>query len=536
VIELLTGNPLLTLFVVAAVGYPVGRIRFGAFRLGVAAVLFVGLALGALDPELTLPDVVYRLGLVLFVYTIGLAGGPHFVTSLRRGGLRQNGLVLAMLGLATVVVAGAATLLGVAPAKAAGLFAGALTNTPALAGLMEILPEATRSDPVVAYAVAYPVGVVGVLAAIFLMQRRWRTDYPAEAVALGAGGEPLAVGAVRVSRPDVATRSIEGWRAEQGWHVLAGRHLHEGKVEIADPHHVLAVGDVLGLIGPPSDVAAATAFLGEPSHDHPEWDRSTLDARRVFVSSPEVAGRRLRELDLSRYGALVTRVRRGDVDLLADPDMRLDLGDRVRVLAPRERIEAVSRYFGDSYRALSEVDVVSLGLGLALGLALGEVPIPLPGGATFELGLAGGPLLMALLLGTVGRTGPILWQLPYNANLTLRQLGLILFLAGVGVRSGWSFAHTVASLEGLTLFLVGALLTTGLALLTLWIGHRRMNIPMSTLTGLLAGQQTQPAVLAFAGEQTGNDLPTLGYATVFPVATLAKILLAQALLALLGGA
>jgi putative transport protein len=383
--------------------------------------------------------------------------------------------------------------------------------------------------------VAYPVGVIGVLLAILILQRGWRTDYLAEARTMGVGGEGLVGRNVRVTRPDVGRRSLEGWRAQQGWHVLAGRHAHEGHVEVADPNDVLTVGDTISLVGPPEDVDASATFLGEVSDEHPEWDRSTLDVRRIFVSSPKVAGRRIAELDLAgQHGALITRVRRGDVDLLAEPDLRLDLGDRVRVIAPRERMGAVTAYFGDSFRSLSEVDVVSLGLGLALGLALGEIAMPLPWGGSFQLGIAGGPLVVALTLGTLGRTGPVVWQLPYNANLTLRQLGLILFLAGVGVQAGWSFGRTVGSWDGLLLFAAGAVLTTGSALLTLWLGHRRLHIPMSTMTGILAGQQTQPAVLAFAGEQSGNDLPTLGYVTVFPLATLAKILLAQALLAGLG--
>jgi putative transport protein len=211
----------------------------------------------------------------------------------------------------------------------------------------------------------------------------------------------------------------------------------------------------------------------------------------------------------------------------------LELGDRVRVLTHRERMDAVSGFFGDSYRALSEIDILTFSLGLALGLLLGIVPVPLPGGIVFRLGFAGGPLIMALILGALGRTGPMVWSLPYSANLTLRQIGLVLFLAGVGTRSGYAFVTTFAQGGGILLFAAGAGITCITALATLWVGHKLLKIPLSLLIGMLSGLQTQPAVLGFALEQTGNDLPNIGYATVYPIATIAKIFLAQLLLTLL---
>ena len=271
--------------------------------------------------------------------------------------------------------------------------------------------------------------------------------------------------------------------------------------------------------------------LGEAAPEALELDRHTLDFRRIFVSNPLLVGKPLRELDLPRQqGAIITRLRRGDKEILPHGDTLLELGDRVRVVTRRENLDAVSRYFGDSYLRLSEVDVVSLGLGLALGLLLGMVPIPLPGGMSFTLGLAGGPLLVALLLGWLERTGPIVWSLPYSANLTLRQLGLTLFLAGIGTRSGHSFATTLGEGGGWAIFLAGVLITCAAALSLLYLAHRWLRIPMGLCIGMLAGLQTQPALLAFANEQARNDLPNIGYATVYPLATIAKILCAQALL------
>jgi len=247
-----------------------------------------------------------------------------------------------------------------------------------------------------------------------------------------------------------------------------------------------------------------------------------------------VVERPLSELRLpDRFGALVTRVRRGDVDLLPEGGTVLELGDRVRVLAPRSRMTEVAAFFGDSYRALAEVDVLSFGLGIAAGLMLGMISVPLPHGGSFSLGVAGGPLIAGLFLGAAGRTGPVVWQLPFSANLTLRQIGIVLFLAGVGTRSGWVFARTVTQGGSLSLFLSGAAITMATTLLALAIGRRVLKVRPSVLMGMVAGIQTQPAVLAFANEGVADDGPNAGYAAVYPFATIAKILLAQLLVEML---
>jgi len=296
----------------------------------------------------------------------------------------------------------------------------------------------------------------------------------------------------------------------------------------------LGVGDLVTVVGTASELDQVVAALGEMADEKLELDRTDLDFRRVFVSEPAVAERPLSELNLmERFGALVTRVRRGDVDLLPDGKTVLELGDRVRVLAPRGRMRGVALFFGDSYRALAEVDVLSFGLGITAGLLLGLVSVPLPHGGTFQLGAAGGPLIAGLVLGAVGRMGPVVWQLPFSANLSLRQIGLVLFLAGVGTRSGWVFARTFAQPGSLPLFLAGAGITLVTTLLALVIGRYVLKARPSVLFGMVAGVQTQPAVLAFANESVADDGPNAGYAAVYPFATIAKILFAQMLVELL---
>ncbi|HTN53963.1 MAG TPA: TrkA C-terminal domain-containing protein [Anaeromyxobacter sp.] len=538
-VRLLARNPLLLLFLVAAVGYPLGRIRIRGSQLGVAAVLFVGLGAGAIDPALALPEIVYMLGLALFVYTIGLSSGRAFVSSLRRDGLRASAMTVGAVALATLLSAVAQRLMRLDVGMTAGLFAGAITNTPALAAAIETLkqatPERALSEPVVAYSICYPFGVVGVVLAIRVAFKLWKPDLAAEAKRLGelgAANEPLGATTVRVTH-DMGGLAIEELVRGLRWRVIFGRLRREGHLMLAAPDVRLRPGDLVTVVGSEGEVARVAERLGEVSEERIDLDRSEFDLRRIFVSNPEVAGRPLRELDLPRrLGVVITRVRRGDVDLLANDELRLELGDRVRVLGPVKQLAPVTAYFGDSYRAASEVDILTFGLGLALGLLLGILPLPLPGGVRATLGFAGGPLIVALVLGTVERTGGMVWTLPFSANVALRQVGLILFLAGIGTRAGSGFLATFASLQGVALFAAGAVITFLCALASLWGAHRLLGVPMSLALGMVAGIHTQPAVLGYALEQTKNEIPNLGYAAVYPAATIAKLLLVQVLVAL----
>jgi putative transport protein len=541
-IEILRDNPLLLLFLIAAIGWPLGRIEIGGVRLGVAAVLFTGLAIGAISPDLRLPEIVYLLGLVIFVYTVGLNSGSTFLTSLRRKGLRDNLFVLAMLAAAAALALAAYGALGLRPAEAAGLFAGSLTNTPALAGALEYIQtnappallDKLLAEPVVAYSITYPMGVLGMILAVYLTQKLWRIDYRAEALKAGSGrttGFQLDNRTVRVIKQQATLGTIAQLSQQQHWTVVFGRIQSGTELNLVNERSTFQIEDLVTVVGPSEELVRVTEFLGETSQVHLDLDRRELDYRRVFVSNPAVAGHTLRSLNLpQQFGAVITRVRRGDIQLVPNGNTILELGDRVRVLTKRTHLEAVSSFLGDSYRAVSEIDVLTLGLGIALGILLGLVPIPMPGGLTLKLGMAGGPLLVALAFGAVGRTGPFLWNIPYSTNLTLRQFGLVLFLAGIGSRSGYTFITTVSQGSGLALFAAGVVITLTIALVTLWFGYFVLKIPMGLLTGMLAGLETQPALLSFAVEQSGDDLPNIGYASVYPLATIAKIVLAQVIL------
>ncbi|MCB8966492.1 MAG: transporter [Ardenticatenaceae bacterium] len=544
-IQILIDNPLLLLFIVLAVGYAIGRIKIKGSSLGVAAVLFVGLAAGALHPDLELPDIIFLLGLVIFVYTVGLSSGPGFFSSFRRKGLRDNLFVVGMLTLAALITIAAHFILGLKATITAGMFAGSLTNTPALAGLLDTIRNTAPAgqldqlltEPVIGYSVAYPMGVLGMILAVAIMQRLFKVNYSVEAKKMGGFHlveQDLYTQTVRVTRSETVGASLRELRQRYNWNVVFGRLQRGDEISLATGDTVLQLNDLLSIVGTPDDVQTAVPILGELTDIHLEFDRSQYDYRRIFVSNPAVVGRRLSELRLPQeHGAIVTRVRRGDIDLLAHGDTMLELGDRVRVVSRRKDLSEVSHLFGDSYKALSELNLLSFGLGLTLGLLLGLVPIPLPGGVVFKLGFAGGPLIVALVLGAIGRTGPLVWNLPYSANLTLRQVGLILLLAGIGIRSGYTFFTTFAQSGGISIFLAGTIITCVTAFVTLWIGYKVLKIPYGMLIGMLSALQTQPAVLGFALEQSENELPNIGYALVFPIATIVKILFAQLLLTLL---
>ena len=544
IIELLRESPILLLFTVIAFGYPLGRIRAGGISLGVAAVLFVGIGIGSLHPDLKLPEMVYILGLSLFVYTVGLSSGGSFFASLKKEGIRYNTLAL------TAILAGFAltlllrSTLGMKPTMAAGMFTGSLTNTPALANLLEYLKhrEATQflgdsmqtilAEPVIAYSVCYPIGVIGMILAMNLAQRMWKISFRSTAqTSKQSTVEHLRSSTIHITQAGAHGAILKQLQADHQWNAIFVRLRRKNELKLVDADTHLELGDRFSVVAEPETIAAIADILGSESDDHLEYDRSALDFRRVFVSRRSLVGKPIHTLHLdTQFGAVITRVRRGDVDLLALPDMELHLGDRIRVVAPTERMHAISEFFGDSYKALSEIDLMTFGLGIAAGLILGLIPFPLPGGETFRLGFAGGPLIAGLVLGYFGRSGTLVWDMPYSANLIIRQFGLALFLAGVGTRSGYAFASTFAQQGGLVIFFAGAVLTCSVALLALFLGFRVFAIPFDRLMGIIAGLQTQPALLGYATEQAQNDEPNVGYTTVYPIATIVKILLAQLLI------
>ncbi|WP_144413491.1 aspartate:alanine exchanger family transporter [Corynebacterium epidermidicanis] len=528
-------NQLLALVTIMALGLLLGRVRVFGFQLGVAAVLFVGLGFATLNPAIALPPIVFIIGLSLFVYTIGLESGPDFFRSLRTTGLKANIFALAVIAVSTLLAWVLIKAFDLDAATGAGMFTGALTNTPAMAAVVDSLPGLVSPDqladvaelPVVTYSLAYPIGVLGVIVAIAVCHALFRVNPAAEAEAAGVAVHELLTARVRVTKDDLPALTNIPYILELD--IIISRRERAGELHIPELGDRARIGDILTVVGTESEVARATALMGESVPGDPTHDEG-LDYRRIFVSNPSIVGIPLAKLRPQMSDMLVTRVRRGDVDMVATPEMSLQLGDRVRVVCPSERLDRATRFFGDSYKKISDINLLPLLVGLTLGVVVGMIEFPLPGGSSLKLGNAGGPLLVSLVLGALGRTGPVVWQVPYGANLVLRGLGITLFLAGIGTTAGAGFAKALADPASLTVIGVGALLTCALSFLTLLVGHKVLRIPFGQTAGILAGIQTHPAVLSYASDQQNNELPAFGYTSVYPLSMVAKIVAAQVLL------
>lgn len=537
-IESFKENPLLLLFLVSAIGYWVGNINIRGSKLGVSAVLFVGLAFGALDPDLSVPEIIIFMGLSIFVYTVGLSSGPSFFSTFQQRGLRDILFVIAMLCLSAALTVGLFYLFDLDAATAAGLFAGSSTNTPALAGLLDLIRKTAEGEQlsemakqaVVGYSLSYPMGVLGVMLMIHLMQKWLKINYRTEEKALQKNyplAEDLQSKTVRITQTFAIGKTIRYLHQNIAERVVFGRIQHNHKMQLVSWDTVLEKDDLLVVISNTDALEKVIPQLGEVAIEQLTYDRSFYDVRRFFISNGNIAGQTIASLNLEeKFPVIITRVQRGDVDLLASSNTILELGDRVLLVARRDDFDELEQIFGNSYRALSHIDLLSFGLGMALGLLLGMVDFTLPGGVTFNLGYAGGPLIVALILGQLRRTGSIVWTLPFGANLTLRQIGLIMLLAGIGIRSGHTFLATLQEGGGLLLFACGGIISIITALTTILIGFRLLGIPFSFLTGMVANQ---PAILDFAIERSKNQLPTIGYTIMLPVSMIVKILFVQLL-------
>ena len=540
-VTLLAENQLLLLFVIIGLGYLIGNIRIAGFQLGVVAVLFVGIFFGALDKRLGLPEFIYVIGLVLFVYAIGLQSGTGFFASFKKRGLRVNAIAASLLALGAVLAVALGKLLALPVSTVAGLFCGALTNTPALAATVETVKSLTgalppdvaasyATGPVVAYGLAYPFGVLGVILWLFVFRKVFKVNLADERAEQARDQLPAEIvsATFKVSNPGVFGKTLDAALAMIPDRAFSVSRIKKGDVvSVVVPDVALDSGDLIVAVGGEREMERARVLFGERCPEHLEENLSQIRFRRIFVSNKEVVGKTIRALELERrFNATITRLRRGDVEFVPNLGTVLELGDRIRVVTPRERLDEVSRFLGDSMKAMAETDFLSLSLGIVLGVLAGMIPIPLGGGMSFKLGFAGGPLIVSLILGRLERTGRITWSLPFNANLLLRQVGLVFFLAGIGSRAGLGFIQTIRA-GGLGLVAAAAVVTSAVAIAAIVIGYKVLKLPMGAVMGILSGMQTQPACLAYANQQVESELPNVWYATVYPASMVAKILLAQ---------
>jgi putative transport protein len=520
--SLLEQSPMLALFAAIGIGYALGRITVARFSLGVGAVLFAGLGLGAVAPASAPPAMVGSIGLVMFLYGIGIQYGRQFFAGLRGPGLKWNLLgavgVLASLGVALAV----GRLAGVSVAHSMGLFAGSLTSTPSLQAAIE---AAGNRDPAIGYSIAYPFGVIGPILCLFVFARLTKPRLAASPPQL----QPLEL---TIEDPAIGTVADLIVALPGGVELFAVRR---GDVNaLPDPGLMVKPGDGVLLYGLPEALEMAGATLGRVDPGRITEDRGEIDIVRCYVSNPRLAGVPLREVPFpAGVIAKIAEVRRGDVLLLPAPDMVLEHGDRVGVIASRESFPALRQLFGDSMRSTAEFSYVSVGLGMSLAVLLGLLPIPIPGIGVFSLGLAGGALIVSLLLGRLGRTGSLSWQMPLAANLTLRNFGLTIFLAAVGLEAGAPFVATMTT-TGPSFLVIGAAIVLVGVLAAILLGHLVLGMSTDDLYGVASGVTGNPAILVYANQSLRSDRIDVAYAMIYPATTILKIICVQVVIGLLG--
>lgn len=554
VLDFLASMPLIALILICAIGFAIGRIKFFGLSLGPAAVLFVALALSTANPDIKLPPLIYQLGLAIFVYTIGLAAGRSFFADLPHRGWRMNAFVAVLLCLLIGLTYMSVGLFGLDGPTAAGTFSGALTSTPGMAAIVEVLNAEAKglaALPVVGYSLAYPGAIIGGIAVAAIGSKVVRANHIEDAKHEGIIHDPLehccvllhdyihgtvselqelAQSNVMVSRVLTSTRDIRGQLnlPEDQRTPLTTDDFDE---EIATSVKYVNGGSVLVITGTPDDLKRAVDILGIEVPI--EIVKSQISYRRMTVSNPAIAGRSIKDIDPAKHGFLITRLRRGDEDVVPHDNDVLQFSDRVRAVAPSHRMPDVAEFLGDSERSLADVDLFPFSLGLTLGLLLGAIPIPLPGGTHLSLGFGGGPIVVGLMLGALTRSGRIQWHMPYHANRTLGALGLALFLAGVGTTAGKGFRDAMTDPTSLTYIAFGFLITIISAVTCGALGMLLLKLRWDEAMGVAAGVSTNPAFLGYLNGQTGTELAARGYTTVYPTAMIGKIIGCQLLILML---
>ena len=543
-LDFLASNGLLALAVILTAGFAIGRIRVAGLSLGSAAILFVAIGLSTANPGIQMPPLLYQFGLALFVYCIGLSAGPAFFRALRSRGLALNVIVAFLLVGLTALAFGLVKFSGADPIPGAGMFVGAISSTPGMAAILAAVPDllppgadpAAASSAVVGYSLAYPGGVLGIIIVAAVGARLLRVDHIADAKAEGVLTEKLHYAGIRIGPgreltvaqvPEFTGAKIITTRVAD-----LGADGEPSNQRLAEPDDVLAEGCSIMVNGTAEELDKAIAKLGERIEMDPH--ESDLQYTRMAVSNPDVAGRTIGELRiLEDHGFTIARLRRGDADVVPANDDRLQLSDRVRVVAPKQRIEAIRTFLGDSEKSLATPDLLPLALGLALGLLLGAIPIPMPGGGTLSLGFGDGPIIAGLVFGALGRTGPVRWQLPYHATKTLEGFGMALFVAGVGTTAGAGFRSALTDPTSLLYIGLGLVVTLASAIATVALLMVWRKLTFDESIGVAAGITTNPAVIAYLNTASGTDLAARGYTTVYPVAMVGKIVAAQVLIMML---
>ena len=537
-------------FVIAA-GVLLGKIKFFGISLGVTFVLFVGILAGhfGFTGNPAILSFVQDFGLILFVFCIGLQVGPSFFSSFKRGGITLNLLAVGIvfLNIAVALILYFALQGRVDIPMMVGILCGAVTNTPGLGAANEALQQLHYQGPEIAmgYACAYPLGVMGIILSMIIIRYICRVDVQRDSDEIQKEEEANPHMKPYTISLKVQNEALSGKTLSQVQNFLARdfvctRIIQDGHMITPNANTVLRLGDRMFLVCAEDDSEAIMAFIGAKIEQ--DWDATNqqdkpMVSRRILVTQPNINGKTLGELHFSSmYGVNVTRVNRSGMDLFAARQLRLQVGDRVMVVGPQDAIERVANLLGNQLRRLDHPNIVTIFVGILCGILFGSLPIAIPGMPTpVKLGLAGGPLIISILIGRFGHKVKLVTYTTMSANLMLREVGLVLFLASVGIKAGENFVQMVVEGDGVLYVGLGFLITFIPLIITGIIARWHHRVNYFTLMGLIAGSNTDPPALAYANQIAGNDAPAVGYSTVYPLTMFLRILTAQLLVLLMAG-
>jgi putative transport protein HAPS_0158 len=538
------------LSLVAVLGLAIGHIRIRGISLGIGGVLFGGILVGHwlnrydfVLNEHTL-HFIQEFGLILFVYTIGNQVGPGFFASLRHSGLRLNGVAMAIVALSGVLVVALHLGMDVPLGVILGIFSGAVTNTPSLGAGQQTLAELGGEQATevmgMGYAIAYPIGILGILFTMWLIRLVFRIDIAAEAheheESLSKRQHGLESCNVRITNTNLDGVRISDIPDFDRHDVMYSRLRRGEQFFIPRVDTRLALGDVLYLVGAPLALRRMQMIIGEEFVDSTPIHNTAYRSERAVVTNEAVIGKKIRHLNLqSNHDVVISRLNRAGIELVPTGGMTLQFGDVINLVGRQEDIETVMALVGNAQQKLQQVQMLPVFVGIGLGVLLGSIPVSVPGlPVALKLGLAGGPLVVAIVLARIGTIGKVYWFMPPSANLALREIGIVLFLSVVGLKAGGHFFQTLLSHDGLTWMGYGALITLIPLLVVGFLARWRGKLNYLTLCGLLAGSMTDPPALAFAnGLREESGAPALAYATVYPLVMFLRIILPQVLAVLL---
>jgi putative transport protein len=516
------------LFVIICIGYIIGNAKFKGISLDISAILFVALVFGHFG--VVIPSIIEQIGLILFVYTIGIQAGPGFFDSFREQGRTLVAMAAVIIISASLVAYGAIVLFDIEVPVAIGLLAGALTSTPGLAAAI----ESTGSTGVsIGYGIAYPFGVLGVILFVRLYPRFIKADISrAEKEYEESSIESFPEIKIRhfiVENEAVSGKSLEDLRIRTLTNAVVSRVMSQGKPIPPSPKLVLNHGDVIKVVGTEEALNNVGLLMG-PVTDIDIPLTEGFEVQSILISKTEVVNKTIQEVSqwTASYDATMTRVRRSGIDITPTPDLRLQWGDKVRLICNREHVETVTKLFGGNSKKLSDTDFFPISAGIVLGFLLGKVSLSFGNSFSFSLGLTGGVLTVAMILSRIGKTGSIIWSMSGGANQLLRTIGLMFFLSAVGTKAGANIVETYNE-YGVSLFLIGGAITLVPMLSGAVVAHFAFKINILSMLGALTGSMTSTPGLAAVGPMTDTNAPAIAYATVYPVAMVLLIICMQLL-------